>query len=52
MKIVCIGLNHKSAPIDIREKLYFSTEQVNEALADLKICFALNMQQNRNLWCM
>ncbi len=36
MKIVSIGLNHKSAPIDIREKLYFDTEQVNAALLELK----------------
>ncbi len=36
MKIVAVGLNHKSAPIDIREKLYFSTDQVTQALTQLK----------------
>ncbi|MBN1975511.1 MAG: glutamyl-tRNA reductase [Sedimentisphaerales bacterium] len=36
MKIVSIGINHKSAPIDIREKMYFSTEQTSQALSELK----------------
>ena len=36
MKILSIGLNHKSAPLDIREKLYFNTEQTNVALCNLK----------------
>jgi len=36
MKIVAVGLNHKSASIDIREKLYFSTEQITQALTKLK----------------
>ncbi len=36
MKIVSIGLNHKNAPIDIREKLYFDTQHVNAALFELK----------------
>jgi glutamyl-tRNA reductase len=36
MKIVSIGLNHKSAPIDIREKLYFNTDQTCLAMAQLK----------------
>ncbi|MBN2591064.1 MAG: glutamyl-tRNA reductase [Sedimentisphaerales bacterium] len=39
MKIVCIGLNHKSAPLDIREKLFFNTEQINAALVELKKSF-------------
>jgi glutamyl-tRNA reductase len=39
MKIVSIGLNHKSAPIDIREKLYFNTDQTCLALAQLKKSF-------------
>ena len=39
MKIIAVGLNHKSAPIDIREKLYFSTDQANEALIQLKKSF-------------
>jgi glutamyl-tRNA reductase len=36
MKILVVGLNHKSAPIDVREKLAFDTEQVLRALRELK----------------
>ncbi len=36
MKIIAVGLNHKSAPIEIREKLFFSTDQANDALIQLK----------------
>jgi glutamyl-tRNA reductase len=36
MKIVVFGLNHKSAPIEIREKLAFDTTQTIEALEELK----------------
>jgi glutamyl-tRNA reductase len=39
MKIISVGLNHKSAPIDIREKLSFSSEQILSALAELKKSF-------------
>jgi glutamyl-tRNA reductase len=39
MKIIAVGLNHKSAPIDIRGKLYFSTNQTGEALIQLKKAF-------------
>ncbi len=40
MKIVVLGLNHKTAPIEIREKLAFNTAQTNEALCELKKLFA------------
>jgi glutamyl-tRNA reductase len=36
MKIIVAGLNHKSAPIDVREKLAFSADKSLEALTQLK----------------
>ena len=36
MKILVVGLNHKSAPIDVREKLAFDPEQILRALRELK----------------
>ncbi len=39
MKIRVVGLNHKSAPVDVREKLAFNSEQVTEALEQLKSRF-------------
>lgn len=35
-EIVVVGLSHKTAPIEIREKLSFSEHQVKEGLAHLK----------------
>ena len=35
VKIVCIGINHQTAPLDLREKLNFSEEAVRVALARL-----------------
>ena len=39
MKIIVLGLNHKTAPLSIREKLAFDAEQVSEALKRLKSRF-------------
>lgn len=39
MKILIVGLNHKSAPIDIREKLAFNAEETLRALRELKARF-------------
>ena len=39
MKIFVLGLNHKSAPLAIREKLSFDSEQTLEALRQLKSGF-------------
>lgn len=39
MKIVVLGLNHKSAPIEIREKLAFDATQTIKALRELKLRF-------------
>jgi glutamyl-tRNA reductase len=39
MKIVVLGLNHKTAPVEIREKLAFSAAETNEALSALKKLF-------------
>lgn len=36
MKIVVVGLNHKTAPIDIREKLAFDAAELLKALRELK----------------
>ena len=40
MKIVVLGLNHKTAPLEIREKLAFDTVQTTQALCELKKRFA------------
>ena len=40
MKILAIGLNHKSAPIDVRENLAFDAGEVVRALGQLKLRFA------------
>jgi len=39
MKILVVGLNHKSAPIDIRERLAFNAEETLRALRELKARF-------------
>lgn len=39
MKLSAVGLSYKSAPIDIREKLCFSSEQVTRALTMLKTLY-------------
>lgn len=36
MEIVVVGINHKTAPIEVREKLAFGEHQIKEALAHLK----------------
>ena len=36
MKIIVVGLNHKTAPVDIREKLAFDTAETATALEQLK----------------
>ena len=36
MKIVVLGLNHKTAPVEIREKLAFNTAETSRALCELK----------------
>ena len=36
MHIVLVGLNHKTAPVEIREKLSFKKSEMEEALARLK----------------
>ncbi|MHC4741293.1 MAG: glutamyl-tRNA reductase [Planctomycetota bacterium] len=40
MKIVVLGLNHKTAPVEIREKLAFDAAQTSEALCELKSRFS------------
>ena len=36
MKIVVLGLNHKTAPVEIREKLAFDAAETRRALFELK----------------
>jgi len=36
MNIFCVGINHRTAPIEIRERLWFSGEESKAALRDLK----------------
>ena len=40
MKIVVLGLNHKTAPVEIREKLAFDAAETSRALCELKRRFA------------
>jgi glutamyl-tRNA reductase len=40
MKIVVLGLNHKTAPVEIREKLAFDAAETSRALCELKRKFA------------
>ncbi|HEC03998.1 MAG TPA: glutamyl-tRNA reductase, partial [Phycisphaerales bacterium] len=40
MKIVVIGLNHKTAPVEIRERLAFDAAETSRALCELKSRFA------------
>ncbi len=40
MKIVVLGLNHKTAPVEIREKLAFDAAETSRALCELKNRFA------------
>lgn len=40
MKIVVLGLNHKTAPVEIREKLAFDTTETSQALFELKKRFS------------
>lgn len=36
MQIVLVGINHKTAPVGIRERLAFDMQQASEALGKLK----------------
>lgn len=36
MKLFVLGVNHKTAPVDVREKVSFSPDQVQDALGELK----------------
>ena len=40
MQIILIGINHKTAPVDIRQRLALGTEQICDALAKLKKTFS------------
>lgn len=36
MHLLILGINHKTAPLDVREKVAFTSEQLHTALRDLK----------------
>jgi len=36
MKIFCIGINHRTAPIDVRERIWFSDEEIKTALPSFR----------------
>ena len=40
MNLICVGINHTTAPIEIREKLWFSAEEIRELLPVLRERFA------------
>jgi len=42
LEIIVVGLNHKTAPIEIREKLSISDAQLREALIRLKSCHGID----------
>ena len=46
MTINVLGVNHKSAPIDIREKLVFDKHSIPKALEDIKNINALFTKKN------
>ncbi|MEW5754996.1 MAG: glutamyl-tRNA reductase [Pseudomonadota bacterium] len=42
MPIVAFGINHKTAPVEIREKVSFPPDRIDEALKDLLTCPAVS----------
>ncbi len=42
MSLLSLGINHQTAPVDVREKVAFSSDQVAEALRELKDLPAVN----------
>ncbi len=42
MSLLSLGINHQTAPVDVREKVAFSTDQVDVALRELKDLPAVN----------
>jgi glutamyl-tRNA reductase len=36
MKLLTLGINHHTAPVDVREKVAFDPEYLQEALHDLR----------------
>ena len=42
MSLLSLGINHQTAPVDIREKIAFSAEQMADALSELQGLSAIN----------
>src|SRR3972149_1174577 len=42
MNLIIVGLNHRTAPIDIREKLSFPVDSLGEALKKLVTNYGIN----------
>lgn len=40
MNIQCVGISHRTAPIDIRERIWFSQEEIAQVLRALRDNFA------------
>lgn len=36
MPVLCLGLNHRTAPVELRERVAFGTHEVEEALGELR----------------
>ena len=36
MEIVLVGLNHRTAPVEVRERVSFTTEQARRAAEELR----------------
>ena len=44
MNLIIVGLNHRTAPVDIREKLSFPVDSIGEALKNSSLTTALTRQ--------
>ena len=42
MSLFAFGLNHESAPLDVRERVAFPAERVNDALRSIDSAWASN----------
>src|SRR3990172_7566470 len=42
MNLIIVGLNHRTAPVDIREKLSFPVDSIGEALKKLVTNYGVN----------
>ncbi len=57
MEIVLVGLNHRTAPVEVRERVSFTAEQAQRAATELRArgileetLGAVDVQSQRGLW--